>query len=213
MLDAQLREYRKHRAMNVPAITAYRWCSTPDPRLSISGLTWEGLNREGLPVADGIVNGYQVHVEIRWDSYAEPDGSWSDQWALGAVQSPEWRPGNYLHRWYHPLNPAENARDYYHKAGRSRHDAWLTAQRQVLEDLVNDRDGSCYCVTATVHLHGVNLSESSLNGICVGPDSDDEDYLLGVAVEVIRDALSEAEDALKRLLSNLVPSAAPDKEE
>lgn len=152
--------------------------------------------------------GFTLALRIEQEQY--PDTSWagefSDTFQEGAVQNPDWRPGQYayesVYRWFIPTNdPWENL-PYFKRAGMAKHDAWLAVQRIIREDYEIARGGDSrpqWVFIVAAERAGVTLAEDALHGIDLGEWPNDSHEVDMSAADVAREALHGARAALSRL--------------
>lgn len=211
-------EYRKQRAKGARPLNALEvarnmqhptWplLQVADDAASTFHVTWEG---------------WGVQVTVEQERY--PDVTWAGKftstWRVGAVQNSDWRPGNHehLHRWFIPAYDYGN-REHLAKEGLARHDRWLAVQRYIRQDEHIAKGGDehpQWIIRAKAQRAGVTLGDDLVGGFDMGPDwspyymSDDDLHELNMtAAAVVYDAVSQAQDTLKRLTSGCLCIGEP----
>lgn len=182
---------------------------------------WGDLEFDSNGVARIERDGFKIHAQYTPDEY--PDASWlgdfSATWTEGAIKNPRGWTGDYLTTsdhylpWYVPCNSAEEARQWYRKAGVSRHDAWLRGRQQNYEDLARLDDIELFDLKVTVSRAGVELATEYLGGIDLGTDlrgTDTNHEMAVTAVDLIDEALTAAKAALKELAVEFAKAARID---
>lgn len=203
---AEAHELRR-RYPTLGAATRLQWARANAERAKL----WGDLEFDSHNTARIERDGFVIHVQYSYDEY--PDVSWigkfSDTWEPGAIKHlPGWCGNNYdrpnpgTYGWFIPANGAEEARRWYARAGYARHDAWLTAQRQVRSDYERMDQITFYDLKVTVFRAGVELAVDYLSGIDLGDDLsnvDTEEQAIIVAIDPIETALDAAKEHMQTL--------------
>jgi hypothetical protein len=141
------------------ASTRLRWARSAVEREQL----WGDLEFDDNNTARIERDGFTIHIQYTYDEY--PDCSWigkfTDTWEPGAIKhlagwtgSDHTQPLSQTYGWFIPGNGADEAWAWYRQAGYARHDAWLTAQRQVRQDYERMDEITFYDLKVTVFRAG-----------------------------------------------------------
>lgn len=187
---------------------------------------WPDLEFDSNMTARIKRDGFSIHVQYTYDEY--PDTSWlgsfTDSWQPGAIKhldgwhtdyygTPYAQPDHHTFGWFIPGVNAEEARQWFCKAGHARHDAWLTGQRQARENYERSDNITVYDLKVTVFRSGVELGFDCLGGIDLGddlPNVDANEQAVIMAIDSINGAIAEAKAAMKRVATEFVADATID---
>lgn len=199
-----IREYVKHRAEGMTALTSWQWAkSTATQKESLP----DGFNTNGRSFE---MDGFDISIEMTPDM--DPDysfyGEFIDNDQDGAVKNPAgWTShgnrNNSYAAYFVPTYTLEERYADLHKAGMDKQSARLAARDAVLKDLECAKDYSPFVVTVTASRNGIELGSDTMGGM----DYDDpEDGILGN--DMINNAIEYAKEALAKLIKSAVTSEA-----
>lgn len=155
---------------------------------------------------DFIYSGWTVRIR----SHAENDNDTSD---LGEYQRnatdltilrPDWRPymnNRREYKWWLPGTSLADYRDMFRVTMKmGKHDAWVAARKAVYEDYsLATTSGHCFRAIVTVSLENVELGRDAMGGIY----ADDESDIIDVAIDMMHEAICDAQSNLVKLLARV----------
>lgn len=166
----------------------------------------DSLGEFGQPWVEGVINGIDVRVAVERDEdsrIGEDDvtGTFSDTWSEGAVKNTS---GRGSLEWYIPSNDTlANTFNELRRSGMSKSVARERYEEIVRQEMDADRTRTYLGVTVALSLDGEQLAESSLWGIDSPEDDDVTPYLIEVAVDLIGEAMAQAETDAPTLADRL----------
>jgi hypothetical protein len=206
MLTDKIRDsYRQHRTEDsrLPARNALAWARN-DPEAMHPGFTWTDANTPTVLGGVGIVDGFDVRVSVTLDDDPHIDGTFTDDWSPGAVQNPEWRPGdrNRVYRYFvSGYSDADQQRKDLARAGFDRHSAYIVAQANVRDEARRAIQPEQYIITASAYREDVLLGQVKVHGFDVPEDwAQARRQFIDSAGNLIDEAVGEAAAQLAKLV-------------
>lgn len=174
---------------------------------------WVGRGHGDAMVTTFEVDGFEVRAQVTPDNEEwSPNGLFTDEWRPGAIQNPNWRPpgqyGEDVYRWY-MVESGETVEGLVEWLRRThgRHEAWLMANEQMLDDLREDIEAdNAAVVSVEVSKAGIRLGTAMIHTRLAddmvglyGEWFDVDPYVDSEVDELLGEALDEAKDALAKL--------------
>ncbi len=208
-LIRQYRQYRKEGQPATVALSSARFHLAPPAYPWLAG--FGPMDCKSAP-AHGIIGPFEVRVWCERDDESrlgedDATGVFTDTWSEGCIPTGG-RTGN-DYKWYRPSNyTLEHAYDDLRRRGMSKQEARHAYDRQVQEEMAEDRERTWWGVVATVSVGGIEVGQASLWGIDETPSYDPARYLRDVAEEVIAEAIHSAREAIPTTIADTMGAVA-----